>query len=94
MYCKDYNKQQISNLMKESREEIALWLERALEVHYLVIYSHATFVHTRRNKSVHKEGYFTILGIKENRSRVVLSIVNPPYQECAIMSTRIKAFKN
>lgn len=78
IYGKDYSKQQISHLMKESREEIYLWLNRSLESHYLVLYIDATFVHTRRDKSVNKEGYFTILGIKEDGSQEVLAIVNHP----------------
>ncbi|MDQ0477048.1 transposase, partial [Chryseobacterium sp. MDT2-18] len=48
------------------------------ESHYLVLYIDATFVHTRRDKSVSKEGYYTILEIKEDGSREVLSIVNHP----------------
>lgn len=56
LYGKDYIKQQISYLMKESKKEIELWLKRDLEEHYLVLYIDATFVHTRRDESVKKEG--------------------------------------
>ena len=42
IYGKDYSKQQISYLMKESREEISLWLKRGLDEHYLVLYIDAT----------------------------------------------------
>ncbi len=78
IYGKDYSKQQISYLMKDSREEVSVWLNRRLDTHYLVLYIDATFLHTRRDKSVSKEGYYTILGIKEDGSREVLSIVNHP----------------
>jgi len=78
IYGKDYSKQQISYLMKDSREEVSIWLKRKLESHYLVLYIGATFVHTRREKSVNKEGYYTILGIKEDGTREVLSVVNHP----------------
>lgn len=78
LYGKSYSKQQVSYLMKESREEIHLWLSRSLESHYLVLYIDAVFVHTRRDQSVSKEGYYSILGIKEDGSREVLSIVNHP----------------
>ena len=44
----------------------------------MVLYIDATFVHTRRDKSVSKEGYYTILWIKKDGSREVLSIVNHP----------------
>ncbi len=39
-------------LMNDSREEVSVWLNRKLDAHYLVIYIDATFVHTRRDKSV------------------------------------------
>lgn len=78
LYGKDYSKQQISYLMKENKKEIELWLKRELEEHYLVLYIDATFVHTRRDESVKKEGYFTILGVKEDGTREVLAIVNHP----------------
>lgn len=71
IYDKEYSKQQISYLMKDSREEVLIWLKQRLDSHYLVLYIDATFVHTRRDKSVSKEGYYIILGIKEDGSREV-----------------------
>ena len=93
IYGKDYSKQQISYLMKESREEINIWLNRGLEEHYLVIYIDATFVHTRRDKSVNKEGYFTILGIKEDGSREVLAIVNHPTEGALLWQQELENLK-
>ena len=61
--------------MKDSREQVSIWLKRKLDSHYLVLYIDATFVHTRRDKSVSKEGYYTILGIKEDGLREVLTII-------------------
>lgn len=78
LYGKSYSKQQISYLMKESRDEIHLWLSRQLSEHYLVLYIDAIFVHTRRDQCVSKEGYYNILGVKEDGSREVLAIVNHP----------------
>jgi putative transposase len=46
--------------MKDSREEVSIWLERSLESHYFVIYIDATFVSTRRDSSVCKEAYYPI----------------------------------
>lgn len=93
IYGKDYSKQQISYLMKESREEITIWLNRGLEEHYLVVYIDATFVHTRRDKSVNKEGYFTILGIKEDGSREVLAIVNHPTEGALLWQQELENLK-
>jgi putative transposase len=93
IYGKEYSKQQISYLMKESREEVSLWLNRGLDSHYLVLYIDATFVHTRRDKSVNKEGYYTILGIKEDGSREVLSIVNHPTEGATLWQLELDSLK-
>lgn len=93
IYGKEYSKQQISYLMKDSREEVDIWLNRKLESHYLVLYIDATFVHTRRDKSVSKEGYYTILGIKEDGSREVLSIVNHPTEGATLWQMELESLK-
>ena len=93
LYGKTYSKQQISFLMQDSREEVSIWLNRRLEKHYLVLYIDATFVHTRRDKSVSKEGYFTILGIKEDGTREVLSIVNHPTEGALLWQHELLSLK-
>lgn len=93
IYGKNYSKQQISYLMKDSREEVCVWLNRKLESHYLVLYIDATFVHTRRDKSVKKEGYYTILGIKEDGSREVLSVVNHPTEGATLWQLELDSLK-
>ncbi len=93
IYGKEYSKQQISYLMKDSREEVSIWLKRKLDSHYLVFYIDATFVHTRREKSVSKEGYYTILGIKEDGSREVLSIVNHPTEGALLWQQELESLK-
>ena len=94
IYGKVYSKQQNSYLMKESREEITICLDLQLEEHYLVLYIDATFVHTRRDKSVSKEGYFTILGIKEDGSREVLTIVNHPTEGALLWQQELESLKD
>ncbi|MCW2121144.1 IS256 family transposase [Flavobacterium sp. 7A] len=94
IYGKEYSKQQISYIMKDSREEVSIWLQRKLESHYLVLYIDATFVHTRRDKSVSKEGYYTVLGVKEDGSREVLSIVNHPTEGALLWQNELEALKN
>ena len=94
LYGKSYSKQQVSYLMKESREEIYLWLSRQLETHYLVLYIDAIFVHTRRDESVSKEGYYTILGVKEDGSREVLCIVNHPTEGAILWEQELKSLKD
>lgn len=93
VYGKSYSKQQISYLMKESKEEINLWLDRKLDEHYLVFYIDATFVHTRRDHSVSKEGYYTILGVKEDSTREVLAVVNHPTEGALLWKQELESLK-
>jgi putative transposase len=78
VYGKSYSKSQISHLMNSAREEADIWLKRELEAHYLVVYIDATFVSTRRDQSVKKEAYYSILGIRVDGTREVLAVVNHP----------------
>ena len=80
--------------MKESKSNVHTWLNRRLESHYLVIYFDATFVHTRRDKSVSKEGYYTLLGIKEDGTREVLSVVNHPTEGALLWEHEFEALKD
>ncbi len=93
VYGKHYSKSQVSFLMKDSREEISIWLERTLDSHYLVIYIDATFVSTRRDKSVTKEAYYSILGIKEDGTREVLSVVNHPTEGSTLWQLEFQELK-
>jgi len=93
VYGKNYSKSQVSFLMKESREEIDVWINRSLDSHYLVIYVDATFVSTRRDKSVSKEAYYTILGIKEDGSREVISVVNHPTEGAGLWQLEFENLK-
>jgi transposase-like protein len=93
VYGKHYSKSQISFLMNDAREEASIWLERKLDSHYLVIYIDATFVSTRRDKSVSKEAYFSILGVKEDGTREVLSIVNHPAEGAGLWENEFENLK-
>ena len=77
-YGKHYSKSQVSRLLNGAREDVGLWLKRGLEFRYPIIYIDATYVLTRRDSSVSNEAYYTVLGVKEDRTREVLDIVNFP----------------
>jgi len=94
VYGKHYSKSQVSFLMKDSREEVAIWLERQLESHYLVVYIDATFVSTRRDKNVCKEAYYSVLGVKEDGTREVLAIVNHPTEGAGLWENEFENLKN
>lgn len=93
VYGKHYSKSQVSFLMKDSREEIDLWLKRSLDSHYLAIYIDAAFVGTRRDKSVTKEAYYSILGIKEDGTREVLAVVNHPTEGAGLWQLEFEELK-
>ena len=78
VYGRAYSKQQISYLANSCREDVEAWLNRRLSAHYLAIYIDATFIATRRDQQISKEAYYTILGVLEDGSREVLTIVNYP----------------
>ena len=77
-YGKHYSKAQVSRLLNVAREDVAAWLNRPLDRRYPIIYIDATYVPTRRDGLVSNEAYYIILGVKEDRTREVLSIVNSP----------------
>jgi putative transposase len=84
VYGKHYSSSQISYLMQESREEIECWMHRTLDSYYPIIYIDAVQIYTRRGESVSKEAYYTILGVKQDSSREVLSISNAPNENATV----------
>jgi transposase-like protein len=79
IYGRTYSKSSISNMMSSARKDVSAWLNRSdLDEVYPVIYIDATYWSTRREDSVSKEAYYTILAVKQDRTREVLSIVNHP----------------
>src|SRR5699024_8220183 len=67
-----------SRMFGDARKEIDLWLNRPLLDYYPIIYIDATFIPTRRVDSVSKEAYYTVLGVRPDRTREVLGIFNFP----------------
>ena len=78
-YGRIYSKSAISQMMKSAKTDVSGWLNRGgLDAVYPIIYIDATFWHTRREDCVSNEAYHTILGVKQDGTREVLSIVNHP----------------
>lgn len=78
IYGKSYSTSHVSRLFNYAREEVKEWLDRALLPYYPIVYIDATFIYTRRGESVSKEAYYTILGVRPDRTREVLAIANFP----------------
>lgn len=83
IYGRQYSTSQISRMFNFAREEVTQWLERPLEPYYPIIYIDATFIYTRRVDNVSKEAYYTILGVRCDRTREVLAIVNFPTESAS-----------
>lgn len=80
IYGKHYCKSTISNFSQSFYDRMQQWRERSLESHYLALYIDGTFVKVRRNNSYKSECFYIILGLKEDYTREVISIVNIPHE--------------
>ena len=78
LYGRQYSTSQISRMFEYARSDVQAWLNRPLEPYYPIILIDATFIYTRRIDHVSKEAYYTILGVRKDRTREVLAIVNFP----------------
>ena len=78
LYGKHYSKSQVSRIFVRAKEQVYQWLERPLEKYYPIIYIDAVFIPVRREESVSREAFYTVLGVKDDRTREVLAIMNFP----------------
>ncbi len=78
IYGAHYSTSQVSRMFETAREEVSAWLNRPLNDYYPIVYGDATFIPTRRVDSVSKDAYFTVLGVRPDRTREVLGVYNYP----------------
>lgn len=78
IYGRSYSSSQISRMFEYARGEVAEWIKRRLNAYYPMLFIDATFISVRRGDSVSKEAFYTILGVKSDRTREILTIVNLP----------------
>ena len=78
IYGRRYSTSHISRMFDFARDKVREWLQRPLEPYYPIIYVDAVFIPIRRGGSVVKEAFYTILGVRSDRTREVLAIVNKP----------------
>jgi transposase-like protein len=93
IYGKKYSTTQVSRLFDYAREEVKDWLLRPLESYYPAIFIDAVLIPTRRVDHVSKEAYYTILGVKADRTREVLAIVNFPQESATAWATVFQTLK-
>jgi putative transposase len=94
IYGHTYSKAAISSMMQYARQDVFAWLERELEDEYPIIYIDATYWHTRRDHSVSNEAYYTILAVKKDTTREVLSIINHPTEGATNWEDAFKRLKD
>ena len=78
IYGGHYSKSTISNFSQSFYDRMQQWRERSLESHYLALYIDGTFTKVRLSNSYKSECFYIILGLKEDYTREVISIVNIP----------------
>lgn len=93
IYGKEYSTSQVSRMFDYARSDVQAWLQRPLEPYYPVVMIDATFIYTRRVDHVSKEGYYTILGVRADRTREVLSIVNFPTESAGAWEAVLQSLK-
>jgi len=93
IYGQHYSKSSISRLFAYAREEVSGWLERPLDEYYPIVYIDATFISVRREESVSKESFYTVLGVKADRTREVLSIINLPTESALGWAEVLKSLR-
>ena len=84
IYGKSYSTSQVSRLFDYARDEVQEWIARPLDSYYPICYIDAIYISTRRVDSVSKEAYFTILGVRADRTREVLAVFNNPTEGSSI----------
>jgi len=83
LYGRHYSSSSVSRMFDYAREEVKDWLTRPLDEYYPIIYIDATFIPTRRKDNVSKEAYYAILGVRPDRTREVLAVVNFPTESAS-----------
>lgn len=82
IYGGGYSKSSVSRITTDFTELVEQWRTRPLESKYLVVYIDAFHQKVRRDV-VNSEAFYIMLGLKEDYTREVLSVINMP-QESAI----------
>jgi len=82
IYGSNYSKSSVSRITTDFSSLVDSWLTRSLDRHYPVIYIDAIHIKVRRD-TVATEAFYVLLGLKDDYSREVLSIVNIPQESAS-----------
>lgn len=79
IYGSSYSKSSVSRITTDFSTMVDAWLNRSLDQYYPIIYIDAIHIKVRRDR-VATEAFYVLLGLKEDLTREVLSIVNIPQE--------------
>lgn len=79
IYGSSYSKSSVSRITTDFSAMVDAWLNRSLDQYYPIIYIDAIHIKVRRDR-VATEAFYVLLGLKEDLTREVLSIVNIPQE--------------
>jgi len=82
IYGSSYSKSSISRITTDFSALVEAWLERSLDNYYPIVYIDAIHIKVRRDR-VQTEAFYILLGLKEDYTREVLSIVNIPQESAS-----------
>jgi len=82
IYGSSYSKSSISRITTDFSSLVDAWLERSLDDYYPIVYIDAIHIKVRRDR-VGTEAFYVLLGLKEDLTREVLSIVNIPQESAS-----------
>jgi putative transposase len=78
IYGNHYSKSTISSINKSFYEQMESWRNRQLEGHYQALYIDGLHVKLKRDGRYQNECFYIILGLKQDNTREIISIVNLP----------------
>jgi len=92
MYGKNYSKSTVSAITNKYAQLVESWRNRPLDANYLAIYIDALQVKVRRD-TVQNEAYYTLLGVKQDFTREVLSVINLPEESATGWNQVLQSIK-
>ncbi len=92
IYGSSYSKSSISRITTDFSALVQSWLTRSLDSYYPIVYIDAIHIKVRRDR-VATEAFYVLLGLKEDLTREVLSIVNIPQESASGWEEVLHAIK-
>ena len=93
IYGTSYSKSAISEITTTFSHRIDAWQNRSLDKHYLAVFVDAFFVKVRRDV-VSTEAFYVLMGLKQDFTREVLSIVNLPTESASGWKEALSTIKS